>query len=394
MIFDIYLHKYILIMLKNINKILNHLIIIAILFLIGKNSYDNHIEKQKLSQPKYEFIMSLDEAKTHFPEADSISHDGISSYQIYENGENIGQAVNTSPFSDNIFGYNGTTPLTIYIDGNDKIIEVEVCPNKESRGFMDKVLKSGHTKSWNGLTINEALNYQVDAVSGCTYTSTAISQSLQIRLQELTSQKAKLHSWDWNLFVKQLCVLIVTILALICFFNPKKTKKLRIITLSLSILILGFWTNSLLSLAMLYNWITNGISLTMQWVIILIAAVSIILPWITKKSFYCQYLCPFGAVQEFAGMIPVKKITVSAKLYKFFAVLRKVILLTLLVLLASGITFDLSMVEPFSIFSYQTIIFEVALLTAVIVVASIFIKKPWCNYICPTGTVLKSGMWK
>ena len=381
-------------MLKNINKILNHLIIIAILFLIGKNSYDNHIEKQKLSQPKYEFIMSLDEAKTHFPEADSISHDGISSYQIYENGENIGQAVNTSPFSDNIFGYNGTTPLTIYIDGNDKIIEVEVCPNKESRGFMDKVLKSGHTKSWNGLTINEALNYQVDAVSGCTYTSTAISQSLQIRLQELTSQKAKLHSWDWNLFVKQLCVLIVTILALICFFNPKKTKKLRIITLSLSILILGFWTNSLLSLAMLYNWITNGISLTMQWVIILIAAVSIILPWITKKSFYCQYLCPFGAVQEFAGMIPVKKITVSAKLYKFFAVLRKVILLTLLVLLASGITFDLSMVEPFSIFSYQTIIFEVALLTAVIVVASIFIKKPWCNYICPTGTVLKSGMWK
>lgn len=394
MIFDIYLHKYILIMLKNINKILNYLIIIAILFLIGKNSYDNHIEKQKLSQPKYEFIMSLDEAKTHFPEADSISHDDISSYQIYENGENIGQAVNTSPFSDNIFGYNGTTPLTIYIDGNDKIIEVEVCPNKESRGFMDKVLKSGYTKSWNGLTINEALNYQVDAVSGCTYTSTAISQSLQIRLQELTSQKAKLHSWDWNLFVKQLCVLIVTILALICFFNPKKTKKLRIITLSLSILILGFWSNSLLSLAMFYNWITNGISLTMQLVIIFIAAVSIILPLVTKKSFYCQYLCPFGAVQEFVGVIPVKKITVSAKLYKFFAVLRKVILLTLLVLLASGITFDLSMVEPFSIFSYQTIIFEVALLTAVIVVASIFIKKPWCNYICPTGTVLKSGMWK
>lgn len=381
-------------MSKIINKALNILIITAILFLIGKNSYNKHIEKQKLSQPKYEFVMSLDEAKTHFPKADSIFRNENNSYHIYENGNIIGLAVNTSPFSDDIFGYNSITPLTIYIDENDKIIEVEVCPNKESRGYMNKVLKSGYLKSWDGLDIVEALNHQIDAVSGCTYTSTAISQSLQIRLQELTSQKAKLHSWDWNLFAKQLCVLIVTILALICFFNPKKTKKLRIITLLLSMLILGFWSNSLLSLAMFYNWITNGISLTMQLVIIFIAAVSIILPWITKKSFYCQYLCPFGAVQEFAGMIPVKKITVSAKLYKFFSILRKVILLTLLVLLASGVTFDLSMVEPFSIFSYQTIIFEVALLTAVIVVASIFIKKPWCNYICPTGTIFKLGMWK
>ena len=182
----------------------------------------------------------------------------------------------------------------------------------------------------------------------------------------------------------------VTILALICFFNPKKSKKLRIITLSLSILILGFWTNSLLSLALFYNWLTNGISLTMQVAVIVIAAVSIILPLFTKKSFYCQYLCPFGAVQEFAGMIPVKKITISSKIYNAFAIIRRLILLALLVLLASGVGLDLSMTEPFSIFSYQTIIFEVALLTAIIVVASIFIKKPWCNYLCPTGTLLKS----
>ena len=381
-------------MSKTINKVLNYLIIIAFLFFLGKSSYNNYIKQQSLTHPKYEFILSLDEVKTHFPEADSIAQNGISSYLIYRNGVKLGRAVNSSPYSDDILGYNSITPLTIYIDNNDKILEVEACPNKESRGFMNKVLKSGYLESWNGLSTEEALNHHVDAVSGCTYTSTAISQSLQIRLQELTSQKAKLHSWDWNLFAKQLCVLIVTILALICFFNPKKTKKLRIITLSLSILVLGFWTNSLLSLAMFYNWITNGISLTMQLVIIFIAAVSIILPIITKKSFYCQYLCPFGAVQEFIGMIPTKKITVSAKVYRFFSVLRKIILLALVFVLASGFAFDLTTVEPFSIFSYQTIVFEVALLTAIIVISSIFIKKPWCNYLCPTGTFLKLGMRK
>lgn len=374
-------------MLK-MNKILNYVIVLSILFLTGKNIYDNHIEKQKLNQPKYEFTLSLDEARNVFPSADSVMQDDISSYLIFENNEVIGKAVNSSPYSDDIFGYNGITPLTIYFDMDNKIVDVALCPNRESRGYINKLINRGFLESWDGLSAEEALKQHVDAVSGCTYSSTAIAQSLTATLQKLTSQKAKPQSWDWMLFVKQICVLVVTILALICFFNPKKTKTLRRVTLLLSILILGFWSNSLLSLAMFYNWITNGVSLTMQWVVIIIAVVSITLPLVTKKSFYCQYLCPFGAAQEFVGMIPMKKITVSAKLYKFFSVLRKVILLTLIVLLALGCGLDLSMTEPFSVFSYQSIIFEVALLAAVIVIASIFIKKPWCNYLCPTGTVL------
>ena len=374
-------------MLK-MNKILNYVIVLSILFLTGKSIYDNHIEKQKLNQPKYEFTLSLDEARNVFPSADSVMQDDISSYLIFENNEVIGKAVNSSPYSDDIFGYNGITPLTIYFDMDNKIVDVALCPNRESRGYINKLINRGFLESWDGLSAEEALKQHVDAVSGCTYSSTAIAQSLTATLQKLTSQKAKPQSWDWMLFVKQICVLVVTILALICFFNPKKTKTLRRVTLLLSILILGFWSNSLLSLAMFYNWITNGVSLTMQWVVIIIAVVSITLPLVTKKSFYCQYLCPFGAVQEFVGMIPTKKITVSAKLYKFFSVLRKVILLTLIVLLALGCGLDLSMTEPFSVFSYQSIIFEVALLAAVIVIASIFIKKPWCNYLCPTGTIL------
>ena len=375
-------------MSKIISKILNYLILLSIFFLIGKNIYEKYNERQQLNQPKYEFVLSLDEARTHFPSADSIAQDGVSSYLVFENENVIGKAVNTSPYSDNIFGYNSITPLTIYLDSNDKIIKVELCPNRESRGYINNVIKSGYLESWDGMTPEDVLSHHVDAVSGCTYSSTAIAQSLQVRMQEMTSRKAKLDSWDWTLFARQLCVLAVTILSLICFFNPKKTKVLRRVTLLLSILILGFWSNSLLSLAMFYNWITNGISLTMQWVVVIIAAVSIILPLVTKKSFYCQYLCPFGAVQEFVGMIPVKKMTVPAKLYNFFSILRKVILLTLIVLLAFGLGLDLSMTEPFSIFSCQSIIFEVALLASVIVIASIFIKKPWCNYLCPTGTVL------
>ena len=227
---------------------------------------------------------------------------------------------------------------------------------------------------------------------------------------------------DWKLLARQLSVLIVTIMSLICFFNPKKTKKLRIATLLLSIAVLGFWTNSLLSLALFYNWITNGISLSLQISMLIIAALAMLLPLFTKKSFYCQYLCPFGAAQEFVGMIPIKRRRttdnrqqtssmksngldvelvettghfdrlsdyITANVFKIFSILRKVILLALLIIVALGVGLDLSLVEPFPIFNYQSIGYGIAVFAGVIIVASVFIKKPWCKYLCPTGTLLE-----
>ena len=224
---------------------------------------------------------------------------------VFDDGNKIGTIVNTSPFSDEIYGYNSTTPLTIFLDENDRISEVEICENRETRGYLNKVINSGYLDLWDGLTPKEAATHNVDAVSGCTFTSIAVAQSLQIRMQDLSKEKGKM-AIDRKLLARQICIVLVTILAAICFFNPNKTKILRYVTLLLSIAILGFWTNSLLSLALFYNWMTNGISLAIQLPLLIIAVLAILLPLFTKKSFYCQYLCPFGAAQEFVGGIRLK----------------------------------------------------------------------------------------
>lgn len=373
--------------MSKVNKILNFFVITLLLFMVIKGMLNGQKPVADTLQPKYDFVFTFDDAEQHYGDVDSIVLDGIASYSIMKDNNIIGNVVNTSPFSDDIYGYNGITPLTIYLDENDKIFEVELCENRETRGYMNKVINSGYLDLWDGLTPNEAANHNVDAVSGCTFTSISIAESLQIRMQELSKQK-KLHSLDWKLLSRQICVLIVTVLALICFFNPKKTKKLRGITLLLSIAILGFWTNSLLSLALFYNWITNGISVAIQLPLLIIAVLSIIFPLFLKKSFYCQYLCPFGAIQEFVGIIPVRKRNVTAKVFKVMTILRKVVLLILLLLAVMGIGLDLSVVEPFPIFNYQSIGFGIAVFVAVILVAAIFFRKPWCNYLCPTGTLL------
>ena len=69
--------------------------------------------------------------------------------------------------------------------------------------------------------------------------------------------------------------------------------------------------------------------------------------------------------------------------------LRRLILLSLLILVAIGTGLDLSSIEPFPIFNYQSIGFGTAVFASVIIIASIFFNKPWCNYLCPTGTLLE-----
>ena len=393
--------------MKIINKILNYLIVAMLLFFVAENiisSQSSTVKVQSSAEPKYNLTLTLDDAKKNFPEADSLVLEDVNLYNVFDDGNKIGTIVNTSPFSDEIYGYNSTTPLTIFLDENDRISEVEICENRETRGYLNKVINSGYLDLWHGLTPKEAATYNVDAVSGCTFTSIAVAQSLQIRMQDLSKEKGKI-AIDRKLLARQICIVLVTILAAICFFNPNKTKILRYVTLLLSIAILGFWTNSLLSLALFYNWMTNGISLAIQLPLLIIAVLAILLPLFTKKSFYCQYLCPFGAAQEFVGGIGLKvkgkrgqqttdnrqqTLFTKANIFNFFAVLRKVILLTLLIIVALGVGLDLSVVEPFPIFNYQSIGFGVAIFAAVIIVASVFIRKPWCNYLCPTGTLLES----
>ena len=385
--------------MKIINKILNYLIVAMLLFFVAENiisSQSSTVKVQSSAEPKYNLTLTIDDAKKNFPEADSLVLEDVNLYNVFDDGNKIGTIVNTSPFSDEIYGYNSTTPLTIFLDENDRISEVEICENRETRGYLNKVINSGYLDLWDGLTPKEAATHNVDAVSGCTFTSIAVAQSLQIKMQDLSKEKGKI-AIDRKLLTRQICIVLVTILSAICFFNPNKTKILRYVTLLLSIAILGFWTNSLLSLALFYNWMTNGISLAIQLPLLIIALLAILLPLFTKKSFYCQYLCPFGAAQEFVGVIGQKAkgnrqktSSVKSKVFNFFVVFRKVILLVLLLIVALGVGLDLSVVEPFPIFNYQSIGFGVAIFAAVNIVASVFIKKPWCNYLCPTGTLLES----
>lgn len=86
--------------------------------------------------------------------------------------------VNTTKLGADVQGYNGPTPLNIYIKG-DKIEKIEALPNDETPRFFEMV-KTGLLKKWNGMTVEQAASANVDAVTGATYSSNAVKENVRL----------------------------------------------------------------------------------------------------------------------------------------------------------------------------------------------------------------------
>ncbi len=97
----------------------------------------------------------------------------------------LGYAVDSKPASDGIKGYNGETPVMIAFNAKKKITGVYLLTNQETPRFAQHVQESGFYDNWNGLTVKKALKKKVDTVSGATFTSRAVEQSVQAVLKTL-----------------------------------------------------------------------------------------------------------------------------------------------------------------------------------------------------------------
>lgn len=88
-------------------------------------------------------------------------------------------------------GFKGTTPLLIALDAEGRIKDVVLLENQETPRFAQRVVDGGLYEAWDGLTPAEALEKDVDAVSGATYTSNGVKNSLVARLKAYERQLKK-----------------------------------------------------------------------------------------------------------------------------------------------------------------------------------------------------------
>lgn len=299
----------------------------------------------------------------------------------------------TELLGEDIIGYAGNTPLFV-MTKDSHIIQVICGPNSESPGFFRKVRRRGLFDQWNGKSFGEATDLHVDGVSGATFTSQAVIDNMQVLISIMNNDKTNQnHSlFSIKLDTKQTVSLIFCVLVLLLGIATAtflKGKRWRMVQLILNVCVLGFWTGSFISLPLLIGWLSHGPNLSSGLVILLLLILAIVMPFVGKKGYYCNYVCPFGSAQELMGRIGPKRRKIPAALMKVLHYTRRVITIILLLLMWTGVTFDLINYEAFSAFLFDQASVFVLVLALVFLLLSLFVSRPYCRFVCPTGQLLR-----
>lgn len=302
-----------------------------------------------------------------------------------------GFIINTSEIGKNILGYRSSTPVEITVS-DGKIKKIKPLDNQETPEFFGAVLNSDLFESLDGLTLPEAVNAKIDAVSGATYTSKAyidnIRQGIEFALNEEGVHNIPIEQSSEKLPLK-FYITIVIILAggIIPFFT--KNQRYRTLQLILNIILLGFWGGTFISYSLMTSYLSNGVPKVIMIPIVLMLIAAFIYPFFGKKNYYCAWMCPYGSFQELLGKCIKYKLPISAKVVKGLTFFRQFLWFTLMWLLWTGLWFDWMGYEPFAAFFFTEASAVTLGIAGAFLILSVVVNRPYCRFVCPTGTLFK-----
>ncbi len=284
-------------------------------------------------------------------------------------------------------GYGGPLNLIVAMNPSGKIISVELRENYETPAYLVKL--KNFMKSFRGKSISEAET--ISTVAGATVSSRAIKESV-IRASKRVAKEVlhltasgKQPSRHIPLKVTGGILLFAAILLTATLF---KKRLWRIIVDISGVIIIGFFLNLPLSIDHIFRVLELNLPDLLSGIGIVIILLVAIIPSIFGENIYCQYVCPFGALQRLEAIISPFKIQPGKKFKSKRSLIRDLILF-ILILLHFGLNLKgVSAIEPYSTFFTLEISGAVLIYVVVILIISFFFPMFWCTYLCPTGAFL------
>lgn len=295
--------------------------------------------------------------------------------------------VNTTTLGKDITGYAGPVPLEVRVrDG--RVVGVVALRNNETPDFFDEA-KALLTR-WDGQTVDEALRAKVDAVSGATFSSRAIIGNVRAALQYAANNAAEPSLLDkLDLSAKTLAGLVVVLLGAIVPL-VFRNKTYRTLQLALNVAVLGFWCGTFLNWSLFVGYASSGINVWLSLIPIVMLVTAFVYPLFGKKNYYCANICPFGSAQDLAAKAGRgHKWKLGKRTVQWLGRFRQALFAVLLLLLLTGTASEWLDYEVFSAFIFQSASVVVIAMAVVFVVLAVFVPRPYCRFVCPTGTLFK-----
>ncbi|MCM1348018.1 MAG: FMN-binding protein [Firmicutes bacterium] len=293
--------------------------------------------------------------------------------------------INTTTLAEDVSGYSGPVPVEITISAKGTIDSIHPLENAETPGFFKRVVKSGILEKWNGKTPAEALDMEVDGVTGATYSSIALIANVKAGLAHYADSvpvsPAAPANRGWEFYAALAVFLCGAIIPLFV-----KNKRYRIVQQLLNVGVLGFWAGTFVDYTAMIGLMSAGITATASIVILLMIAVAFIYPLFGRPNYYCTWICPLGSLQELAGHCnPSHKWKLTPAVVKVLKNVRLLLWGALMLCLWTGFFVSWIDYELFTGFIVDSAALGVLIAGGVVVVLSLFINRPYCRFVCPTG---------
>jgi len=339
-----------------------------------------------------EVTVTLEDIQEIYPTAAYFDQNRHGAFDVYGNNRNkIGSVLLSSDYSQQ-FGYGGNVPLLIGVDDNLTITKIILLPNNETGYYIEAIYGNKFIGKWKGVNLEDAMQFHVDVISGATHTSNAVIAGVRQTASSVMGSGASVVT-DTNHWttIKDILFLSLMLLSLVMVYK-KGMAKYRTIYMFLVLVIMGLILNNALSAQLLNRWLLDGFTWRANWQSSVIFILALTISFVGKHKFYCNYLCPMGALQELTNhFTPFKKRNLPTRLMGITA---KEIYLTLIAgALLIGFTPELSYLEPFMFFSFRIIGIGLIIFGLMVVLLSLFFTKPWCS-VCPTGCLLDTISYK
>ncbi|WP_278856853.1 FMN-binding protein [Leyella stercorea] len=301
--------------------------------------------------------------------------------------------VNTRVLAKDVQGYGGPVPLKIHIDKDGKLTAIEAEPNAESPSFFDRAKEL--FSRWQGKTIDEAMAEDVDAVSGATFSSKAIIGNVQRGLAYAKQRSQWGEDGSVGALETSAPPIVALIAVLLGAVVPLFTnnRRLHLVQLVVNVVVLGLWTGTFVSYTLFLRLFAGGVSLSAIGTLaapLLMLIVALLYPLAGRSGHYCAHVCPFGSAQELAGKLSRRKLRITPRVLRVLTALRNLLWGVLMALLLTGTCTAWIDYELFTAFIYSSASVWVIVLAMLFLVLSVWVPRPYCRFVCPTGALMKS----
>jgi len=293
-------------------------------------------------------------------------------------------------------GYGGPLTLAVGVDNEGVVQGTAIVAHRETPSFFDRVTSRGFRERLAGKSYADpfVLGDDVDAITGATTTSRALADAVRSgsrRVAEEHLGRAAPEPAPPPIRFGAPEIMVLALYA-VGFVGQRRRlrfrKTLRWATLLTGLFVLGFWLNVPLTISRVSSfllgfwpqWQTN-----LYWYL-LIGGI-LFIATVDNKNGYCAWFCPFGAAQECMAVIGGAKLTVARAYRRRLVWVHRGLAWLALMLAFLFRNPGISSYEVFGAlfaFTGSTVLFA---LLGIVLVVSLFVKRPWCHYLCPLDPV-------